>query len=186
MKPYYSDKWVTIYHGDCREILPTLDVKVDLVLTDLPYGNSTDYGTYDDTQENLIKTVNETFPLLRNSSSLIALTCGIGNIYKYPPADWIFAWFIGMEGTHSTPYGFNCWQPILVYGKDPCLARGLGRHADVILRDNDKRPIDYKINHPCPKPIGTWSRVITRFNPVEGLILDPFLGGNYPLTYSIG
>ena len=38
MKPYYQDKWVTIYHGDCREILPTLDVKVDLVLTDPPYG----------------------------------------------------------------------------------------------------------------------------------------------------
>ena len=38
MKPYYQDKWVTIYHGDCREVLPQLDVKVDLVLTDPPYG----------------------------------------------------------------------------------------------------------------------------------------------------
>jgi site-specific DNA-methyltransferase (adenine-specific) len=37
MKPYYQDEWVTIYHGDCGEILPTLD-KVDLVLTDPPYG----------------------------------------------------------------------------------------------------------------------------------------------------
>ena len=38
MKPYYQDKWVTIYHGDCREILPQLDVKVDLIVTDPPYG----------------------------------------------------------------------------------------------------------------------------------------------------
>ncbi len=37
MKPYYQDSAVTIYHGDCREILPTLS-KVDLVLTDPPYG----------------------------------------------------------------------------------------------------------------------------------------------------
>ena len=37
MKPYYQDEWVTIYHGDCREILPELP-KVDLVLTDPPYG----------------------------------------------------------------------------------------------------------------------------------------------------
>ncbi len=37
LKPYYQDEWVTIYHGDCREILPTLE-KVDLVLTDPPYG----------------------------------------------------------------------------------------------------------------------------------------------------
>ncbi len=37
MKPYYQDSYVTIYHGDCREILPELP-KVDLVLTDPPYG----------------------------------------------------------------------------------------------------------------------------------------------------
>jgi DNA modification methylase len=39
MKPYYEDSkaGITIYHGDCREILPMLP-KVDLVLTDPPYG----------------------------------------------------------------------------------------------------------------------------------------------------
>lgn len=37
IKPYYQDEWVTIYNGDCREILPELP-KVDLVLTDPPYG----------------------------------------------------------------------------------------------------------------------------------------------------
>lgn len=37
MKPYYQDDYATIYHGDCREILPTLE-PVDLVLTDPPYG----------------------------------------------------------------------------------------------------------------------------------------------------
>ena len=37
IKPYYQDEWVTIYHGDCRSILPELP-KVDLVLTDPPYG----------------------------------------------------------------------------------------------------------------------------------------------------
>ena len=39
MKPYYQDDWVTIYHGDCNEILPTIG-KVDLVLTDPPYGTT--------------------------------------------------------------------------------------------------------------------------------------------------
>src|ERR1043165_4518979 len=37
MNPYYQDEAVTIYHCDCREVLPTL-AKVDLVLTDPPYG----------------------------------------------------------------------------------------------------------------------------------------------------
>lgn len=36
-KPYYDEDGITIYHGDCREILPHLP-KVDLVLTDPPYG----------------------------------------------------------------------------------------------------------------------------------------------------
>ena len=47
MKPYYEDRWVTIYHGDCREILPQLDVKVDLVLTDPPYGINLDLSWLD-------------------------------------------------------------------------------------------------------------------------------------------
>jgi DNA modification methylase len=37
LTPYYDDGRCAIYHGDCREIMPTLPV-VDLVLTDPPYG----------------------------------------------------------------------------------------------------------------------------------------------------
>ena len=36
MKPYYDHKGITIYHGDCLEIMPQLG-EVDLVLTDPPY-----------------------------------------------------------------------------------------------------------------------------------------------------
>ena len=36
MKPYYKDEFVTLYHGDCFEILNTIP-KADLVLTDPPY-----------------------------------------------------------------------------------------------------------------------------------------------------
>ena len=37
-KPYYDEDGITIYCGDCREILPHLP-KVDLVLTDPPYSS---------------------------------------------------------------------------------------------------------------------------------------------------
>jgi DNA modification methylase len=43
VEPYYEDNGITIYHGDCREILPTL-APVDLVLTDPPYGIKRDKG----------------------------------------------------------------------------------------------------------------------------------------------
>lgn len=42
MKPYYEDERVTIYHGDCRDILPWLgvDTQVDAIVTDPPYGET--------------------------------------------------------------------------------------------------------------------------------------------------
>ena len=38
VKPYYQDDLVTIYHGDCREILPKLG-RVDAIVTDPPYSS---------------------------------------------------------------------------------------------------------------------------------------------------
>ncbi len=49
MKPYYEHEGITIYHGDCREVLPTLPAKsINLFLTDPPYGlafNQDDLGS---------------------------------------------------------------------------------------------------------------------------------------------
>lgn len=36
MKPYYQEGGITIYHGDCREIMTSL--AFDVVITDPPYG----------------------------------------------------------------------------------------------------------------------------------------------------
>ena len=43
MKPYYEDDAVTIYHGDSREVLPTLS-GVDMVFTSPPYNLGTSTG----------------------------------------------------------------------------------------------------------------------------------------------
>ncbi|WP_307816271.1 DNA-methyltransferase [Mycobacteroides abscessus] len=40
MKPYYQDDLVTLYHGDCRDVLPVLG-EVDAVITDPPYSEHT-------------------------------------------------------------------------------------------------------------------------------------------------
>jgi DNA modification methylase len=37
VQPYYEHSGITIYHGDCREVLPELG-RFDLLLTDPPYG----------------------------------------------------------------------------------------------------------------------------------------------------
>lgn len=46
-RPYYSDEFVTLYHGDAREILPTLAVPTDAAFVlDPPYGinHSSNHG----------------------------------------------------------------------------------------------------------------------------------------------
>lgn len=40
MKPYFDDGTVQLFLGDCREILPALGPKADLVCTDPPYGET--------------------------------------------------------------------------------------------------------------------------------------------------
>lgn len=41
LKPYYEHAGATIYHGDCREVLPYLELgSVDLALADPPYGTT--------------------------------------------------------------------------------------------------------------------------------------------------
>ncbi|MCW2766715.1 MAG: modification methylase [Nocardioides sp.] len=38
--PYFADDTVSLYLGDCREVLPALGVTADLVLADPPYGET--------------------------------------------------------------------------------------------------------------------------------------------------
>ena len=40
-KPYYQDDTVTLYHGDCLELMNEIpDGSVDMVMADLPYGTT--------------------------------------------------------------------------------------------------------------------------------------------------
>ena len=47
MQPYYDSNGITIYHGDCREILPNIE-RADLLLTDPPYNRKKNYGVWSD------------------------------------------------------------------------------------------------------------------------------------------
>lgn len=41
LKPYYQEGGITIFHGDCLEVMPTFpDKSFDMILCDLPYGTT--------------------------------------------------------------------------------------------------------------------------------------------------
>jgi site-specific DNA-methyltransferase (adenine-specific) len=47
VEPYYEHNGITIYHGDCRDILPNLEC-ADAVITDPPYNAKKNYGGHND------------------------------------------------------------------------------------------------------------------------------------------
>lgn len=58
MKPYYQDESVTLYHGDCRELAPSIDLRADLVLADPPYAEtSLDWDKWPDGWVDLAATI---------------------------------------------------------------------------------------------------------------------------------
>lgn len=174
MKPYYEEDGITIYHGDCREILPNIE-RSDVILADPPYANGTDYASYEDTPRNLQELVEGVGPFFDESVS--AITCGVGNIHAWPKPDWVLAWFTP-AGVGSGPWGFCCWQPILVYGACPYSASGQGRRQDAVVCTESA-----EVNgHPCPKPIGLWKWLLKRISISDrDVVLDPFMGSGTTL-----
>lgn len=152
--------------------------KAALCLTDPPYGVGWDYESTDDTASNLQVLIDGFLPLARSRSDVVLVTTGNMHHWLYPRPEWTLCWFVA-AGTGSGPWGFTCWQPILAYGKDPFLARGMGSRPDgmslVEAAPNDT-------GHPCPKPLGVWQWFVERGSVAEGdIVYDPFLGSGTTL-----
>jgi DNA modification methylase len=163
---------VELWLGDCREVLPLLG-KVDAVVTDPPYGVGVEYGSFDDTSENVAALLGIALPLMQSMAKRVALTPGNGPfLWSYPRADWVLNW-TDPAGEGMCRWGFQSWQPILVWGKCPFLTNGLGGRSDTVvkrfLRDD---PVD----HPCPKPLGFMRWLVNRVSLPKETILDPFMG----------
>lgn len=168
----------TLYLGDCLDYMRTMEPgSVDAIVTDFPYGNNTEYSSYNDTQENLINLINSALHEFMRISKNIAITCGVINQWLYPKPDWVIAW-IAEGNINSSSWGFSCWQPILIYGKDPFLSSGYGRRPDIIKFQTNKNIEGAKEyhGHPCSKPVKLMTKIIGRVSKENNVIFDPFMG----------
>ena len=187
MKPYYEHAGITIYHGDCREILPTLG-PVDLVLTDPPYGVAyeTAWRSRSDPLRVPVKN-DETLDVFASAWPLaMALLRDDRHWYafasprKMPEAMEICApkqvlcWDKGDRGTvGDLTCGFGeAWEAILygMKGRRPLMG---GRPRSVIREDwsSTMDPV-----HPTVKPVNLLKRIMKMsINPGE-IVIDPFMG----------
>lgn len=173
MKPYYDDGQVTIYHGDCREILP--EVTADVMVTDPPYGVSfrsgwTGSSIAGDDSLSLRDSV------LRQWGSKPALVFGSPVMPEPPGVVARLVWHrpgSGM-GDLSVPWKPD-WELVFVIGSGWV---GDRRGSSVISEPWDV--FRGSALHPHQKPIPLLHRLI-RHCP-SGAVVDPFMGSGSTLV----
>jgi len=176
VKPYFQDDDVVIYHGDCRDILPTLG-PVDLVLTDPPYNVGIEYGAgVDDKRKDYQDWCSLWFNDCRQIAPLIALTPGIVNLGIWAQIEapsWCIAW-LKPAAMGRTPFGFCNWEPVLVWGKAK-------KHDGVDVITAAIIPDPNLDGHPCPKPLLWGKKLLALLTDASDVILDPFMGSGTTL-----
>lgn len=176
MTPYYSHAGITIYHGDCREILPSLP-KVDLVIiADPPYGVGRDYGpkTVDDVPAFVAAAL-----LLGSQLIPVAMFAPVSRIYDVPVRpQWTGCWKKKWGGSALRSYPiYPHWEPILFYNISGDYAGNKGHRSDV-FEFAPVRPTEN--GHPTPKPLDLMCELV-RFMPA-GTVCDPFMGSGTTLV----
>ena len=171
MKPYYQDDAVTIYHGDCREILPTLD-DIGVIVTDPLYG----LGTLPPSGGRKAGTMGTELKDLAWDKDVV---------------DWLGLWggpcavFCGGQRVAELVSSMSP-DGMLIYVKsnpspfessfEPCFTRGFaGRpaHFTAYNAANGQK-------HPTQKPLDLMRWIVGR-SP-DGTILDPFMGSGTTLV----
>lgn len=159
----------TLYLGDCREILPTLP-KVDLVLTDPPYGIGMDGGNVGYKGFNDFEKLDwdKSTPSDELINSVVALGSNAilwgGNYFNLPPSRCILVWDKG-AGFKGRTYA----EAELAWTSMDANVRVLS-HDPLANRDYNGK------YHPTMKPIRVieWCIDLAPKNTVT--IADPFMG----------
>lgn len=170
MTPYYQRGDITIYCGDCREIIPSLG-KVDAVITDPPYGVGFKYASHDDSRDGYEDWCREWFSKLEVMSACILMSCGAVNVPMWAtikPFNWQIAW-LKPAAMGRSPVGFCNWEPMLLWGKTKQSGAVDCFKACII-------PDESLSGHPCPKPVDWGINSVNCVTVYGQTILDPFLG----------
>lgn len=184
--PYYQDEAVTLYLGDCREILPTLE-PVDHVITDPPYDDQTHAGARTGGDGKTIvemdfAAVNSDLWFLGQCIELsrrwVLAFCSmeqLGAYRKTAGETWIRSGFWHRPDGCPQFTGDRPGQPgeaiAIMHRAGKKRWNGGGHHAYWSYGiERDGRV------HPTQKPEGLMCQIVQQFTDPGDTVLDPFMG----------
>jgi len=176
VKPYYERDGITIYHGDCREILPTL--AADVMVTDPPYGSN--YSSGRNGPYRGVAIANDQDVSFRDE--VLALWKGPALVFgewrnPVPNARQAMVWDKGLAagmGDLSIPWKPN-WEMVFVIGTGFSGKRTSGILVGSVVTWASKGRV-----HPNMKPVSLMADLIAKCP--AGLVLDPFMGSGTTLV----
>lgn len=172
LTPYYSHSGITIYHADCREVLPQLESEsFGLVFTDPPYHRDKNwlYGTIALKARRLLRPYGFCFAYCGADSlpSVVSLMA--------PHLDWFWLFSIQHRGAHP-----RVWNKRLMVAEKPVLAwtRGLPPQDQLAWMatkwESDKAD---KLFHRWGQGAGFAHETVAKRSTIADRVLDPCLGG---------
>ncbi len=205
MKPYFDDGHVQIWHGDCREILPTLNLEVDVLLTDPPYGIVNRFGTQiaDDGGRRTLEfawdgpEIADT--VVSGITAALPLVAKVGSCFVFVGLDIVERVFAPVRAAGFTvkpacwvkecppPPGMGNWWPsgfeLAFYGyrNSPYFGDTRPNRSNVFVSDSYRYGQPGKVDHPTQKPLGLITRIAESLIPRGGMVLDPFMGSGTTL-----
>jgi site-specific DNA-methyltransferase (adenine-specific) len=176
--PYYSDDAVTLWHGDCREVLTWLEA--DVLVSDVPYG--IDYRSNRPRQTLARSIASDKDTTARDDALEVwgdrpALIFGTWRIPRPAGTRQVLIWdtkgALGM-GAMDLPWK-PAHQEIYVLGKG-----FTGRRTSDVLTVAPVQSLGYNgREHPHEKPVDLLLHLIDKCPP--GVIADPFCGSGSTL-----
>jgi site-specific DNA-methyltransferase (adenine-specific) len=194
MKPYYDEAGITIYHADCRDVLPALS-EIDLLVTDPPffmpvthYSSRTPWAkSWGD-----VAMLGAAFgAVLELSVASLALTANVASFcdgasfaafypefYRRFPQVRTLVW----DKCHfGMGHQWRKQHELIIVGRTSADAKWTGGHGlPDILRAKTVNSAARR--HPVDKPVDLLRQLVGATTDRGDLVVDPYMGGGSALA----
>ena len=190
MKTYYQDEWVTIYHGDCRDILPDLG-PAETVITDPVWPNSIVQLEGSEDPAGLLSGMLSVLPAAERI--VIHLGCDTDPRFLCAvPDKWPFIRMCNLEYTvpHYKGRILYTGDVAYIFGAPPAYIPGRQlitggcrstvsdrqnmRHTGKHRRRTMKHSPEDKLSHPTPRRLEHVKWLVNNLS--DDMVMDPFMG----------